>query len=69
MSCVLGITLLVPVVMVESIRPLVYRFVATFFGITFFLLTLFGLTRAKTVEVFIAGATYVTTSRLILFVY
>lgn len=60
MSCLLGITLFVPVVVVESIRPLIPRFVATFFGTTFFILVLSWLTRAKTVEVLIVFFRYAT---------
>jgi hypothetical protein len=59
MAILLGATLLIPVLIVHIVKTLIPRFVATFFGITFFLVALFGLTRAKTVEVFIAGATYV----------
>jgi hypothetical protein len=57
MSCFLGLTIIVPVIAMESIKKLVPRLVASFFGTTAFIALLSFVTKAKTVEMFIAGAT------------
>lgn len=57
MSCFLGLTIMTPVIAVESIHRLVPRIVASFFGTTAFIALLSFVTKAKTVEMFIAGAT------------
>jgi hypothetical protein len=59
MSCFLGLTIIIPVIAVESINRLVPRIVASFFGTTVFIALLSFVTKARTVEMFIAGATYV----------
>ncbi|KAJ5025054.1 hypothetical protein J3E73DRAFT_192415, partial [Bipolaris maydis] len=60
MSCLLGLAIIVPVIVVERINKLVPRIVASFFGTTAFIALLSFVTKAKTVEMFIAGATYAT---------
>ncbi|KAH7552747.1 hypothetical protein BM1_08698 [Bipolaris maydis] len=57
MSCLLGLAIIVPVIVVERINKLVPRIVASFFGTTAFIALLSFVTKAKTVEMFIAGAT------------
>jgi hypothetical protein len=57
MSCLLGLAIIIPVIVVESIHKLVPRIVASFFGTTVFIALLSLVTKARTVEMFIAGAT------------
>jgi hypothetical protein len=57
MSCLLGLTIIIPVIVVEKIHELVPRIIGSFFGTTAFIALLSFVTKAKTVEMFIAGAT------------
>jgi hypothetical protein len=57
MAGLLGLIIVVPAVVVDSLRVLTTRFIATFLGTTFFIVMLSLLTKAKSVEIFIAAAT------------
>jgi uncharacterized membrane protein YkgB len=57
MSYFLGLTIIIPVIIVESIHRPVPRIIASFFGTTAFIALLSFITKARTVEMFVAGAT------------
>jgi hypothetical protein len=57
MSCFLGLTIITPVIAVDNIHKIVSRIIASFFGTTVFIALLSFVTKARTVEMFIAGAT------------
>jgi hypothetical protein len=57
MAWLLGMAIIAPVVIVDSIHHLVARSFATFLGTTFFIGLLAFVTKARTVELFLAGAT------------
>lgn len=57
MACSLAVALFIPLVIVQSIRPVVPRFLATFVGVTSNTVLLSWLTCANTFEMYLAGAT------------
>ena len=57
MALLLGSVIIAPVVIVDSIHHVVARSFTTFLGTSFFIGLLAVVTRAKTVELFLAGAT------------
>jgi hypothetical protein len=59
MACLLGLLIFTPVVIVECMQHTVSRFLATLIGTIVFVAGASLVTKARSVEVFAAGATYV----------
>jgi hypothetical protein len=56
-ALLLGLVIVGPVIIVDRLHHIIARSVATCMGTTFFIALLAFITKAKTVEMFLAGAT------------